>query len=158
MARLLYYENERKEFPKEFGTNLNTKEADAIIRKLIRHYKLDNYNSWSFVGTTSSRCITRHETIYNKKIHGKFKFSRTHTSIGVICHELAHAIETIKYGRSTHAKRHFNIMKRLINYCRKMGYVKSNDVVMIINGEERNGMSCMAIQMRQYIKTMKEIK
>lgn len=117
---LLYYKKERGEYPIEFGKNLSVMSADSIIKKLIKHYKIKGY-TWKFVGTTSSRCWSLKKP--NKPITGILKFSRTHTSIGVICHELAHAIEMTKYGKSGHAGRHFRIMARLIKYCNKQGYV-----------------------------------
>ena len=158
MTFLQYYSKERKAYPNEFGRCLNIREANIIIKKLIRHYKLDSYNSWKFVGTTSSRCVTykQPKSIYFvRKPYGYFKFSKSHTSVGVICHELAHAIEMIKKGKSTHAGSHFKIMKKLINYCRKAGYVKfsnKDDVVFIVSGKERQGMSSMALQIQEYLK------
>ena len=126
MTQLKYYNDERKAFMDEFAVFLNIKEANRIISKLIKHYKLDLYNSWKFVGTESSRCISHFKPSLfhtHKLSYGKFRFSKTHTSIGVICHELAHAIETIKRGKSTHAGKHFKIMTKLIKYCNKKGYV-----------------------------------
>ena len=116
---LKYYTKEREEYPIEFKYMKDSKELCLIINKLLKHYKLDNY-IWKFVGTTSSRCCSIKKP--NKPITGVLKFSRTHSSIGVICHELAHAIEMTKYGKSGHAGRHFRIMTRLIKYCNKQGY------------------------------------
>jgi len=116
---LLYYKKEREIFQEEFKNNMDTKKACSIINKLMRHYKLNNY-TWKFVGTSSSRCCSIKRP--NKSITGILKFSRTHISIGVICHELAHAIEMTKYSRSAHAGRHMRIMTRLIKYCNKKGY------------------------------------
>jgi hypothetical protein len=144
---LLYYAKEREIYKKEFDNILDIATANSIIKKLIRHYKLEAYDNWKFTNVESSRCISIRSSPYNEKVHGKFRFSRTYISIGVICHELAHALETIRYGKSGHTKRHFNIMKRLINYCRKVGYVKDWDMLISVSGRERQGMSCAAIQM-----------
>ena len=154
MSGLKYYNDERKIFTDEFSVFFNIKEANKIIAKLIRHYKLDRYNDWKFVGGKSSKCISylnAKSPYFPATPRGKFRFSKTHTSIGVICHELAHAIEMIKRGKSTHAKKHFKIMTNLIKYCHKMGYVPDKDIVMIVNGKEGHGMSCLALQINQLI-------
>ena len=54
----------------------------------------------------------------------QLKFSKSRTTLGVICHEVAHAIEYEKYQISKHGKRHFRIMKGVINYSKRRGYNK----------------------------------
>ena len=139
MAYLQYYEKERLDFPVEFGTFLSKSKANKIIGKLIKYFKITTHPDWKFTGGKSSHCIT-----WKNTGKGSFKFSKTHTSIGVICHELAHAIEMERRGTSTHAKKHYKIMCKLIKYCRSKGYGQ-DDLLLIRNGEERVGMSSGAI-------------
>lgn len=152
MVYLLYYQKERADFPEEFEINISPKIADKIITKLIGHFKIYSHNDWRFSGGKSSHCIT-----YKDTMKGHFKFSKKYTSIGVICHELAHAIEMQKRGCSTHAKKHYRIMERLVNYCRKSKYInnlvnKNRDVLMAVNGKEKAGMSTMALKIGELIK------
>ena len=145
MAYLKYYEKERADFPEEFGTFLDIKTANKIIKKLIGHFRIKTHKTWRFGGGKSSHCVT-----WKNTGQGHFKFSKTNTSIGVICHELAHAIEMGKRKASTHATRHYNIMKRLIMYCRKKGFVEK-EITIVANGTPRVGMSTMGIHMAYLI-------
>lgn len=120
MTYLQYYKKEREDFSEEFKVNLDIRVIDKIVTKLIGHFKIYNHNDWRFSGGKSSHCVT-----YRDTMKGHFKFSKKYTSIGVICHELAHAIEMQKRGCSTHAKKHYRIMERLINYCRKSKYINN---------------------------------
>jgi len=138
MAYLLYYLKERADFPLEFFNYLNVNRANYIINKLITHFKITSHNEWKFSGGKSSKCVTHKNTL-----KGRFIFSKKEISIGVICHELAHAIDISKRGKSTHAKKHYNIMKKLILYCRKKGYTKNQDMVMVVSGKPGMGMSTM---------------
>jgi hypothetical protein len=156
MTYLLYYQKERAEYPEEFGTNLDIKTADSIIKRLIKRFKITTHNEWRFTGGKSSHCVTWKDTG-----KGHFKFSKKHTSIGVICHELAHAIDIRRRGSSTHSRKHYKIMKHLIDYCRKMGYVSNisnQDVLISVTGKERQGMSTMSMQigLEEIYKRMKK--
>jgi len=148
MVNLLYYARERLIFLDEFRENIDKRAANKIIKELIRHFKIKSHNEWKFTGGASSKCITWKDTK-----QGSFRFSKKHLSIGVICHELAHAIEMNKRGRSTHASKHFKIMKRLINYCRKQGYVSKamNGARIIVEGKEGLGMSTQSMILNGYI-------
>ena len=152
MTYLQYYKKEREDFSEEFKINLDKRAIDKIVTKLIGHFKIYTHNDWRFSGGKSSHCVT-----YRDTMKGHFKFSKKYTSIGVICHELAHAIEMQKRGCSTHAKKHYRIMERLINYCRKSKYINNlvnnnDDVMMKITSSTRKGMSTMAFQMEELIK------
>jgi len=153
MTYLLYYAKERADFPLEFFNYLNINRANCLISKLIKHFKITSHNEWKFSGGKSSKCIT-----YKNTLKGRFIFSKTQTSLGVICHELAHAIEINRRGKTAHAKKHYNIMKKLILYCRKMGYTKDQDVVMIVSGKPSVGMSTMGMQLSNLIWNKKMLK
>jgi len=145
MTCLQYYLNERSNFPLEFASNLDFKITDKIVRKLIGHFKIYSHNDWRFTGCKSSHCVT-----WKNTGKGYFKFSRKHTSLGVICHELAHAIDINKRGTSTHSKKHYIIMKRLIKYCRKNKYIKNliakQTISIVAEGNEKKGMSAIAFK------------
>lgn len=148
MVYLQYYAKEREDFPVEFKDSLSRSKANKIIGKLIKYFKITTHPYWKFTGGKSSHCITWKDTG-----KGYFKFSKTHTSIGVICHELAHAIEMNRRGTSTHAKKHYKIMKRLIEYCRSKGYGEKEDMVKIsLTKEPRKGMSSASIFINKIIK------
>jgi hypothetical protein len=153
MVNLLYYAKERMEYPEEFRVNLSPNIVTLIVKKLIGHYKIKTHKEFRFSGGSTSQCVT-----YANTGKGYFKFSKKHTSIGVICHELAHAIEIQKRGKSTHANKHHNITKRLILYCRKNKTIsnlinKQNDIVIIAHGEERQGMSTMGLMTQEMMES-----
>ena len=153
MTYLQYYAKEREDFSQEFMINLDKRSIDKIIIKLIGHFKIYNHNDWRFSGGKSSHCVT-----WKNTGKGYFKFSKKYTSIGVICHELAHAIEIQKRGCSTHAKKHYRIMERLINYCRKSKYIqnlikKNENILIAVNGKVRQGMSTASFQIGPMVYT-----
>jgi hypothetical protein len=149
MVNLQYYANERLEFPEEFRVNLSSAIVKKIAVKLLGHYKIHTHKEIRFSGGASSHCVT-----WKNTGKGYLNFSKKHTSIGVICHEIAHAIEMSKRGMSTHAKKHHIIMKRLIYYCKKNKYIsnlinKESDVAFVVGGKERQGMSTMGLMIEE---------
>ena len=117
-----YYQKEWKKYGDEFNLKIiGQKEAEKILSKLIRHFKLQplwtvEYKKRNTGGTywRRSRRISLHPTDIR---------------LGVVCHELAHHWEYelrqkdfSKTYRKAHTKKHARCMKRLMKYCAKMKY------------------------------------
>ena len=116
--RLKFYYDEHNEFPKEYGMELNKVDIEKVIKKLKRHYKVDfdvlfnsKKNGHAFV------------MMYRPTINIPPK-----TSLGMVCHEIAHIIHWTKYHGRRHNKKLYRIMKRLILYCRKKNYFNIKDM------------------------------
>lgn len=93
---------------------MTVKEAEIVFKKLCRHYKIRPSLEWTS-GRNHPRAIDTWKIILNVDWN----------NFGVLCHELAHTFH-IRYKRkkneNLHGKKHWNIMKRMINYCRKKNW------------------------------------
>jgi hypothetical protein len=105
---LVFYRKEHELFPETYAKKITGKEIQIIFKKLIKHYRLNCY------------------LVFNARKNGHFKgycidlpYS---TSFGMLSHEIAHAIDKKKRGRSKHDKKLMKIMGRVINYCKKKRY------------------------------------
>ena len=114
---LIYYHSEWLKYSKEFDLKLNEEETRKLCRKLIRHFKLKYIERITFNAVRKGHCI------YFKKSAPwcRIDFPKN-CSLGMICHELAHAWELMKYRKAGHNKKHTKLMERIINYCRKKNY------------------------------------
>jgi hypothetical protein len=122
MGYLKYYEKENEIFSdvNDYVNGLLDINTILIIsKKLLKHYKLQFLHVELSKGECSSFVFSK---TWNVGL--KLKFSKSRTTLGVICHEVAHAIEYEKYQISKHGKRHFRIMKGVINYSKRRGYNK----------------------------------
>lgn len=108
--RLAFYYKEKQEYPIAYNTKLEDAEVEKLVRKLFRHfYKLK-----------ADRCMK--VRFYGNRQGGSFGWGirlSHNPSIGLICHEVAHW----KFKR--HNKRMLKFIGRLINYCRKKGYLET---------------------------------
>lgn len=109
MTYLVYYQEEKVEFKEAFEKKFNsTEEAEIVLKKLIRHYKLREPSiSW-----TSGRNHA-HAGRWNITLH------RDHNNFGFLCHELGHTFTGQKFNDVGHNKKHKKAMKRFIAYCSK---------------------------------------
>ncbi len=119
MARLKYYEVEWKNYPKDYSIKLNKEDAEMICRKLIRHFKLTNVAAVRF--TKREDCGSCGANIRELPVCW-ITLAKKNISLGVICHEMAHALEFLKYKKAGHTKKHAILMKRIIAYCVKKEY------------------------------------
>jgi len=111
MSHLKYYKDEREEFKEAFEKLIVGKRADLVFKKLSKHFKLENVDlEW-----TSGRN-------YAKGSRWRIKLNSDWSSYGVMCHELAHT-DNIRNGiGAVHNKKHWKVMKRMINYCSKKNW------------------------------------
>lgn len=104
---LKFYEEEHKKFSESYNKKICGEEIEIVFRKLRRHYKL-----YCFL-------------VINGRTSGHFRGNRIevpyNTYFGLLCHEIAHAIDN-KKRRSKHDKKLMRIIGRVINYCKKKNY------------------------------------
>ena len=81
----------------------NNNEAEKIIKKIRRHFKLDF--QWEF-----SQINTGHALSFTNKI----KFPRKPVSLGLICHEIAHLLAYKKWGDRVNHNRKFQTQCRRV--------------------------------------------
>ena len=102
-----YYTEENKKYKDYFNTRYNPKQAEKIIKKLSRHFKLNlayyfNNYSWGRAGLNKKYIILPKDNI----------------SLGLICHEVAHCLP-YKRNKKFHTKRFARVSKKVYNYARK---------------------------------------
>lgn len=107
--RLKFYDNERVEFKEAFEKSLSYNELEMVFKKLCRHFKI---SPSLYYGRGS------HANKWSIQIANRWGLN-----FGVLCHELAHVYTWKKYGcRVGHGKKMWNVMRRIINYCKKKNY------------------------------------
>ena len=109
--RLKFYAEEQEAFPEQYGRKINNVEARIVSDKLKRHFKIGSF-SLRFTDRVGGGSCS----------YGGLIKVRWQTSIGIICHELAHLHGYRKYGIRGHNKKMLRVMARLMNYCKKKGY------------------------------------
>jgi len=114
---LIYYHNEWEEFSHEFDIYLDKEQIKKISKKLIRHFKLYNIEKVTFNSVRKGHC-----RYFKSNPPWCIVDVPSKTSLGLICHELAHAFELLKYKKAGHSKKHKHLMKRIVTYCRKKDY------------------------------------
>jgi hypothetical protein len=120
MPRLAYYQNEREVFKQEYEMKLTDSEAVFICQKLAKKYKLSQ--RLEFFGNRQSGSCS------------PVRIRLSHNpSIAIISHEVAHAIQYMKFKKKYgyilgnpnlkkqrwHTKRHFRIMRKICDYVNK---------------------------------------
>lgn len=103
--RLKFYYDEHNRFSEAYSKEISYREIKIVFAKLKRHYKV---SQWLRFGS-------RHNGHFNSS----FITVPYRTSYGLVCHEVAHAIEHRKFGHTHHRKRLMRILDRVISYCRK---------------------------------------
>ncbi len=112
--RLRFYEREMAEFKEDYGIMVPTQsDVRKIVNKLTRHYKMKPIMVKFGKHTPNGGSCWRNSRLIS--------FHREEVSIGIICHEVAHQLLYDQTGRCGHTKKLMTRIKRLINYCRKMG-------------------------------------
>ena len=112
---LKFYDREMEEFKEAYGIMLPSQgEVVKIVNKLTRHYKM-NPMTVKFGKHTPNG-----GTCWYKS--RRISFHREKASIGIICHEVAHQLLYDQTGKSGHTRKLMTRVRRLNNYCRKMGY------------------------------------
>jgi len=108
MPKLKYYKTEREEFKDAFDFKLNDNQVNLFYHKLQTKYKFKQY-------------LIRKGRLGCGKCNSYRIIIGENTSIGVLAHEVAHAIQYKQNnyymkGMRFHTKKHKVIMGRLINY------------------------------------------
>ena len=112
MANLIYYKNEKEVFKTAFEKKISIKEAEIIFKKLCRHYKLgDVFLKWTS-GCRRPKAFSDWKVLLNVD----------NNTIGILCHEVAHIKHHRKYCKGGHNKKHWKIMKGMIDYCEKKNW------------------------------------
>ena len=112
---LKFYDAEIEEFAEEYRMFVPTqREVQSIVNKLARHYKIRPIQVKFKKHTPNGGTCW-----YSLRL---ISFHREKTSIGIICHEVAHQLLYDQTGRRGHTKKLMTRIRRLINYCRKMDY------------------------------------
>jgi hypothetical protein len=118
MAKI-FYKKERIEFSEAFNQRINRYHIEVITRKIIRHYNLYNIEL-KFKNRKIDRATCNYfpyDTNYCNKNSVRIKIIINKISVlGTLIHELTHAIEIRRYGKTRHANRMFRMLKSTHNY------------------------------------------
>ena len=123
MSHLIYYQTEKEEFKEAWAIKFSVAEADIIVPKIMRHYKIlpqekPHGSGGRYFYFTSGN---RHALFDGHTITLNVDW----LNLGEIAHEVAHAIDYKKcqkkgmLRKSWHNKRHRRIMGKVIAYCLK---------------------------------------
>lgn len=105
---LKFYKDEKELFSEAYDKEICGREVDMVFEKLKRHYKLE-------IGI-------RHNKRRNGVFRGWYIDVPYKTSFGLLCHEIAHAIDKKKRGKSKHDKKLMRVLGRVVNYCKKKNW------------------------------------
>ena len=108
MARLKFYSKENELYSEASKREISGEEVDIVFNKLRRHFKLNLYLS--------------QRSRWNGHFRGHSISVPYKTSFGLLCHEIAHAIDHKKRGKSKHDKKLMRIIGRVVRYCEKRNY------------------------------------
>jgi hypothetical protein len=119
MARLKYYENERKIYAAEFYTYVDSQDhVTQIVHKLCRHFGVPKI----LVHFTKCR---RGSACYKRGWERRLDFSWGKTypiDIATICHEMGHYYLDFTNKPCGHTKRLTKIQDRMLKYCVSKDY------------------------------------
>lgn len=103
MPWLKYYTREQQLFSAEYATKLDDEEATYVFERLRGHY---HFSQWLEIGggRGSGHCNSWRIRVSHEP------------SIGLMAHEVAHAIHIRGDGEKFHTKRHTRIMRRVCKY------------------------------------------
>lgn len=107
---LKFYKDEKELYAETYNKKLGSREIKIVFEKLKRHYKLD--------------VLLKHNARSNGHFRGYCIDIPYNTSFGLLCHEIAHAIDHKKRGKSKHDKKLMRVLGRVINYCKKKNWWK----------------------------------
>jgi len=122
---LKFYKTERVLFEELYKQRIKGKEIQTIFNKLVRHYKLDVL------------------LIHRARYHGYFRgrpYGSTidlpkEIALGLLAHEIAHAIDYKKRKTSNHDKKLMTVLTRVNNYCAKKNYWRKENGITNISTE-----------------------
>jgi hypothetical protein len=108
MAYLKYYSEEHKVFPEAYEEKISEATADLYFNRLRKHYKFPQ--RLEFGGRRAGTCSS-----YMVRLH------RRDISVGILAHEVAHALQYKKRNQGKeigkwHTKMHRNLMRKVIAY------------------------------------------
>lgn len=107
---LKFYKDEKELYSEAYDKEICGREVDIVFEKLKRHYKLE-------IGI-------RHNKRSNGAFRGWYIDVPYKTSFGLLCHEIAHALDKKKRRKSKHDKKLMRILGRVVNYCKKKNWWK----------------------------------
>ena len=107
--RLKFYYDETKRFSEAYGKDISYKETRIVFDKLNRHYKLNL--GLMFRNIRGGK--------FRKNWNGGMITLPYKTTFGLLCHEIAHAIDCKKRNDTKHDKRLMRIIESVIKYCKK---------------------------------------
>ena len=106
MSYLKYYSRERDKYEEHYKQRyLLPSDADKIVKKLLRHFKLDikvYYNMKEGHGQACYSCI---------------RLPKRNIPLGIICHEIGHHLAKKKTGKWGHNHKTEMKMKQVYRYC-----------------------------------------
>lgn len=131
--RLVFYEKEHKIYSEAYNKQLSGKRLDFVFKKLNRHYKLNLVieHKGRTTGHFKSSYLRRQSWIEVPDDCG----------FGLLCHEIAHAIDKRKRGKSKHDKRFMKLIGRVINYCKKKNWWENNPSLLFQEPSESGSVS-----------------
>ena len=128
MGYLKYYAEERLANPLQHGTVYKTpKEANKTVKKLIRHFKLQNRIGIIKYNLSNGRglAFTGGIALPKKNIH-----------LSIICHEIGHHVAKKKTGQWNHNHKTFMKMKQVYKYAEK--FIDLNSRLQYLNISNMN--------------------
>jgi hypothetical protein len=113
MVWLKFYAKEMKMYEKEYGMKVSDKQAELIIRKLSRHFKISRPRV-RFYGTRQSGMS------YNGWSNS-IRISHN-PSVALVIHELAHTYNSQRHINHYHNRFLMRTIKKFHNYCSQFNY------------------------------------
>lgn len=112
--RIKFYETERKLFPEAFNQPVASDDVGFFVKKLESYYGLRPFTIYFINGHTA----------YSHS--GRFlEFPKSGSSVGVICHEVAHyhvAIKEQHTSKMRHDKKLMDGVRAMTDYCKANDY------------------------------------
>ena len=103
-----FYDKEFEMFYDEWTTELSTRKARFIIKKLKQKYNID------------------FELKFNGRTNGYYAYELKlmklpkQCNLGILVHEFSHALEYQKYGKTAHKKRMLDLMQNIYKEVKKI--------------------------------------
>ena len=113
MTYLKFYQKEQVLYAEAYNEVLDYESARIVFEKLRRHYKFKSM-MLEFVSGSRGRCYS---TWHGYRIQLPFG-----ASVGLLCHEFAHALNDKKGYKRGHNKRLMRTLGSLVNYCKRKNY------------------------------------
>jgi hypothetical protein len=121
--RLKFYYDDHHLYADEYAMPLTEKEAKKVCKKLARHFKV---RIW--LGFCRGRCGHYRKSWSNG---GEILLPIGKADIGLLCHEIGHAIHHQRYHKRGHTKQLRHIIDRVVRYCRKKNHWISKSIICI---------------------------